>query len=49
MTPSKGQNTKTETKQLHDELMTVKIREANSLSDLKETKQKIMEFETQVC
>lgn len=44
----KDKASKQEFKQLNEELMTVKIREANSLSDLKESKQKVMEFETQV-
>ncbi|XP_033732775.1 ecotropic viral integration site 5 ortholog-like isoform X1 [Pecten maximus] len=43
----KEKTTKQELKQVNEELMSVKIREANCLSDLKESKQKIMEFETQ--
>lgn len=43
-----GKNSKHEFRALQDELMTVKIREAQSLSDLKEMKQKVMELETQV-
>lgn len=42
-----GKNSKHEFRALQDELMTVKIREAQSLSDLKEMKQKVMELETQ--
>lgn len=43
-----SKNSKHEIRVLQDELMTVKIREAQSLSDLKEMKQKVMELETQV-
>lgn len=42
-----SKNSKHEIRVLQDELMTVKIREAQSLSDLKEMKQKVMELETQ--
>ncbi|XP_021367677.1 ecotropic viral integration site 5 ortholog-like isoform X1 [Mizuhopecten yessoensis] len=45
--PVSPKDKKQELKQINEELMTVKIREATSLSDLKESKQKIMEFETQ--
>ena len=45
---SKDKNTKAEIRHLQEEVMTVKLREAKSLADLKETKQKVMELETQV-
>ena len=34
--------------QLADDLMSVRLREAEALADLKEMKQKVMELETQV-
>ena len=34
-------------KQLQEDVMTIKVREANCQSDLKDTKQKYMELETQ--
>lgn len=46
--PKDKNSNKREVKQLQEELMSVKIREAGCLSELKETKQKVMEFETQV-
>ncbi|XP_022323904.1 EVI5-like protein isoform X1 [Crassostrea virginica] len=45
--PKDKNSNKREVKQLQEELMSVKIREAGCLSELKETKQKVMEFETQ--
>lgn len=35
--------------ELQDELMTVRLREAETQAELKETKQRMMEVETQVC
>ena len=35
--------------ELQDELMTVRLREAETQAELKETKQRMMEMETQVC
>lgn len=46
--PKDKNSNKHEVRQLQEELMSVKIREAGCLSELKETKQKVMEFETQV-
>ena len=43
-----GTPNKSRQKQIEEELMAVRIREAESLSDLKSTKQKVMELETQV-
>ena len=48
ISPTDKNSNKTENRQLQDELMEVKIKEAACLSELKETKQKIMELETQV-
>nr|XP_011443850.2 ecotropic viral integration site 5 ortholog isoform X4 [Crassostrea gigas] len=45
--PKDKNSNKHEVRQLQEELMSVKIREAGCLSELKETKQKVMEFETQ--
>lgn len=45
--PKDKNSNKHEIRQLQEELMSVKIREAGCLSELKETKQKVMEFETQ--
>lgn len=44
----KEKNSKAEVRQLQEEVMTVKLKEAKSVADLKETKQKVMELETQV-
>ena len=45
--PNQKPNKKRE-QQLADDLMTVRLREAEALADLKEMKQKVMELETQV-
>ncbi|XP_062594770.1 ecotropic viral integration site 5 ortholog-like isoform X2 [Saccostrea cucullata] len=45
--PKDKNSNKHEIRQLQEEVMSVKIREAASLSELKEAKQKVMEFETQ--
>ncbi|KAK3087065.1 hypothetical protein FSP39_001168 [Pinctada imbricata] len=47
LSPTDKNSNKTENRQLQDELMETKIKEASCLSELKETKQKIMELETQ--
>ena len=39
---------KPDVKSLQEELMSVRLREAESLSELKSMKQKVMELETQV-
>ena len=44
----KEKNSKVEIRHLQEEVMTVKLREAKAVADLKETKQKVMELETQV-
>ena len=41
-------SSRTNTQHLHDELMSVKLREAETSADLKDMKQKVMELETQV-
>ncbi|XP_070176822.1 EVI5-like protein isoform X2 [Littorina saxatilis] len=43
----KEKNSKAEVRHLQEEVMTVKLREAKAVADLKETKQKVMELETQ--
>nr|KAG5706638.1 hypothetical protein BaRGS_005708 [Batillaria attramentaria] len=43
----KEKNSKAEIRHLQEEVMTVKLREAKAVADLKETKQKVMELETQ--
>ncbi|XP_076093594.1 ecotropic viral integration site 5 ortholog-like isoform X3 [Mytilus galloprovincialis] len=43
----KDKNHNKEVKQLQEDVMTIKVREANCMSDLKDTKQKYMELETQ--
>ncbi|XP_063422949.1 ecotropic viral integration site 5 ortholog-like isoform X4 [Mytilus trossulus] len=43
----KDKNHNKEVKQLQENVMTIKVREANCMSDLKDTKQKYMELETQ--
>ena len=48
VTSPKEKNSKQEIKSLQEELMTVKVREAKALVEGKETKQKVMELETQV-
>lgn len=48
MTSPKEKSSKQEIKHLQEELMTVKVREAQALAESKETKQKVMELETQV-
>lgn len=40
---------KPDVKTLQEELMSVRLREAESLSELKTMKNKVMELETQVC
>ena len=44
----KEKNSKAEIRHMQEEVMTVKLREAKAVADLKETKQKVMELETQV-
>ena len=39
---------KTEVRVLSDEVMSVRIREAQAVAELKDTKQRVMEMETQV-
>ena len=41
--------TKSKQQQIAEELMAVRLREAESLAELKNMKQKVMELETQVC
>ncbi|XP_025111663.1 EVI5-like protein isoform X3 [Pomacea canaliculata] len=43
----KEKSSKAEVRHLQEEVMTIKLREARVLTDLKETKQKVMELETQ--
>ncbi len=43
-----GTPSKSKQQQVAEELMTVRLREAEALADLKSTKQKVMELETQV-
>ncbi|XP_067662204.1 ecotropic viral integration site 5 ortholog-like isoform X1 [Haliotis asinina] len=47
VTSPKEKSSKQEIKHLQEELMTVKVREAQALAESKETKQKVMELETQ--
>ena len=44
----KEKNSRAEIRHMQEEVMTVKLREAKAVADLKETKQKVMELETQV-
>lgn len=44
----KEKASKAEIRHLQEDVMTVKLREAKAVADLKETKQKVMELETQV-
>ncbi len=43
-----GTPSKSKQQQVAEELMTVRLREAEALADLKGSKQKVMELETQV-
>lgn len=45
----KESNNKNQIQQLYSELMTVKLREADALAELKEVRQRVMELETQVA
>ena len=39
---------KSDVRQMSDEIMTLRLREVNAISELKDSKQKLMELETQV-
>ncbi|CAL1530523.1 unnamed protein product [Lymnaea stagnalis] len=43
----KDKNSKTDIKHLHEEVMALKLKEARAVAELKDTKQKLMELETQ--